>query len=219
MYLVSAYVGGYRCIIYTVIHVYGFWYVMVKVIVLDLDGTLVEIDLDWDGVREKVREILGVNRNVCLKPLATMVMKFKGPGWRFREALRVIEEAELKSISSARYPGGLGDLLKGLMSCGYVLVLVTLRSMRTTMPLLKRMGVANLFDLVVTRDIVADRFSQLKLVLEGLYVGVDEVLFIGDTGIDVEAGLRLGVRTIRVSGPEKTVEKLRELLERCWERR
>lgn len=189
-----------------------------KVIVLDLDGTLVETNINWDLVREKVRRILGVNRNVCLKPLATMVMRFRGLGWRFREALKVIEEAELESVGSAKYYAGTRRLLEKLKRCGYGLILVTLRSWRTTKPLLDHMGIDGLFDLVITRDNVADRRLQLLLVLERLRVDVEEVIFIGDNTIDLEVGRSLGIMTIIVGSYMETVEKLKDLLRKCTEK-
>ena len=188
-----------------------------KIIILDLDGTLAETNIDWDLVREKVRKILGISRNVCLKPLATMVMRFKSLGWRFSEALRIIEEAELDSIDSARYPRDIHRLLAELGVCGYKLVLVTLRSWRTTKPLLDRMGISGLFDLVITRDDVADRRLQLLLVLERLRVNAGEVVFIGDNAIDLEAGRSLGIRTIIVGSCMETMEKLKDLLSKCME--
>jgi len=45
---------------------------VLRVIVLDLDGALVETNINWDLVRERVREILGVDKYLCLKPLATL---------------------------------------------------------------------------------------------------------------------------------------------------
>lgn len=186
-----------------------------NIIVLDLDGTLVGSNIDWDLVREKVRRILGVGKDVHLKPLATMVMRFKGLGWRFKEALRIIEETELESIGSARYPRGISRLLGELRACGYKLVLVTLRSWRTTKPLLDRIGISGLFDLVVTRDDVADRLSQLTLVLEKLDADKDKVVFIGDTNVDLEAGKNLGIKTIIVRSHTETIEKLKELLNKC----
>lgn len=186
-----------------------------KVIVLDLDGTLVETDINWNLVREKVRRILGISKNVYLKPLATIVMKFKSLGWRFKEALRVIEEAELESIDSAKYYEGIRGLLEKLRECGYELVLVTLRSWKTTKPLLDHIGIDGLFDLVITRDNVADRRLQLLLVLERLRVDVKEVIFIGDNTIDLEAGRSLGIKTVVVESYMETVEKLKDLLRKC----
>ena len=190
---------------------------MYKAIILDLDGTLIRVSIDWNHIREKIRELLGLGKDAPLKPIATAVFTYYRDSEKFPEVVELIENEELKSIESASYPSEFPDLLKEIRKCGYKLALVTLRSWRTTEPLLIKLGVRDLFDVVVTRDEVPERSSQLVRVLECLGVGREEALFVGDWVGDEEAGRAVGVRIVIVKGPEEVVELLGSLLRECRE--
>jgi len=188
---------------------------MYRVVILDFDGTLVRTNINWEYVRERVRKLLGLSKDAPLKPIATAVFKYYRSSEKFREAMEFIESEELRSVESAKYPHELPQLLRELKRCGYVLALVTLRSWRTAEPLLSKLRVCDVFDVVVTRDEVPERSSQLIRVMERLGVNRGETLFIGDWVGDEEAGRAVGVRTIIVRGPEEVVELLGSLLREC----
>ncbi|MCD6428651.1 MAG: HAD family hydrolase [Desulfurococcales archaeon] len=175
------------------------------------------MSIDWEGIRERVRKLLELSEDAPLKPLATAVLKHYRNSRRFREVMELIEGEELKSVESARYPSELPELLKEVRKCGYKLALVTLRSWRTAEPLLTKLGVRDLFDVVVTRDEVPERSSQLVRVLECLGVSREETLFVGDWVGDEEAGRAVGIKTVIVRGPEEVVELLGSLLRACKE--
>jgi len=188
---------------------------MVRAVILDLDGTLVRVEVDWDGLRERVRRVLGVGEDACLKPLATAVLKQYRGHVGFRKAIELIENEELRSIESAEYPSGIPELIRGLRSCGYKVALVTLRSWRTAEPLLTRLGITEVLDVVITRDDVCDRASQLVKAIESLGVEKGEVVFVGDWEGDREAGEAVGIRTLIVKDPSDVVELLESMLCGC----
>ena len=188
---------------------------MYKVVILDLDGTLVRTYIDWESIRERIREILGLSKDAPLKPIATTVIKYYSKNEKFSNVIELIESEELRSIESAVCPSKIPELLRNLRKCNYRVALVTLRSWRTTKPLLDKAGIQGVFDLIVTRDDAADRVSQLLKVMEFFRVRKEEVLFIGDWIGDVEAGKLAGVKTVIVEGPEVVVDLITDLLANC----
>jgi len=71
---------------------------MVKAVILDLDGTLVRVGIDWEGLRSRVKYLLGLGDDVQLKPLATEVFRRYSGSSRFRDVIELIEGEELRSV-------------------------------------------------------------------------------------------------------------------------
>jgi len=185
---------------------------MYKVIVVDLDGTLVETRVEWESIRTRVRRILGLDENAPLKPIAKVLFGEYAGRRGFHEAVKLVEEEELKSIDTAKCPRSIPQVLMGLREKGYTLVLVTLRSRKTAEPLLKKFGLEKAFNLILTREDACDRTLQLTLVAERLGAKTEDILFIGDWSGDKEAGEKTGVETIIVRNPDEAASLLGKLL-------
>ncbi len=185
---------------------------MYKVIILDLDGTLVKTSIDWNSIRVKIGKLLGLSEHAQLRPIATAVLTQYRNSEKFPKVMKLIEDEELRSIEGAEYPKELPELLREVKRCGYKLALVTLRSRRTAKPLLIKLSILDVFDVVMTRDEAHDRSSQLVKIVEYFEVGREDVLFIGDWTGDEEAGRATGIRTVIVKGPEEVVVLLSNLL-------
>jgi len=183
-----------------------------KVIILDLDGTLVKTSIDWNSIRVKIGKLLGLSEHAQLRPIATAVLTQYRNSEKFPKVMKLIEDEELRSIEGAEYPKELPELLREVKRCGYKLALVTLRSRRTAKPLLIKLSILDVFDVVMTRDEAHDRSSQLVKIVEYFEVGREDVLFIGDWTGDEEAGRATGIRTVIVKGPEEVVVLLSNLL-------
>ncbi len=169
---------------------------MVKAIVLDVDGTLVCTQIDWDRLRERIRMLYRLDDP--LKPLGESLYKLLGNDKRrLEEAFSIIEDAELESIDSLIYDPRLPGLLKELKNKGYSIIIVSMRSKRTLEPILEKLGIGELVDEVVTREEYHSRLEQLKAIIERY--GRENTVFIGDTSIDEEASSMLQVYFIKAT--------------------
>jgi len=183
----------------------------IKLVIADLDGTLVKTKINWDEIREKVRSVLGISASAPLRPLATALYTYYRSYKGFIKALMMVEEAELKSVRDAEFHAELPKVLSNVRAEGIKVAIVTLRSWRTAKPLLDKLGIIKLIDMIVTRDVAVDRRSQLLEVLRKLNLNSHEALFIGDWEGDFIAGISLGIKTFIVKDFNETIDLLVKL--------
>lgn len=186
-----------------------------KVLIFDIDGTLVNSGIDWERIRELFKRSVGVD--VDGKPLAEVLSILPD---KAREALvKMVREAEASSLARVRFDHELRHLVTRAKQLGYVVAIVSLRDRETATEVLERLGIRDFVDLLVTRDDTPKRDEQLAMVLGLLEVKSSHAIFFGDTPWDAEAARALGLRFIRIVGdgrvgrpPENLLRRLREVL-------
>jgi len=167
----------------------------IKAVIFDLDGTLVNLPINWDEVREKVRKLLKTSHP--LKPLGLSVYEITRNNPELRErAFKLIESEELKAALQAKYDSRLHEMIVQLKKAGLKIGLVTLQGLKTAILVLEKLGIKNLFDVIVTRERSVYRLEQLKIALRELKVKPEETIFVGDTIWDREAGETLGCKIL-----------------------
>lgn len=182
-----------------------------KFLITDLDGTLTNLNINWNQLREIIRKILKTSHS--LKPLATSIPEAaKGNTNLIREAYEVIEDHEYKAALKAKQDIKLIEFLKRIKDLGFKVALVTLQARRPAVKALEKLGVLEYFDDVVTRDDSIFREEQLKIILNRFKAKPEEIVFVGDTVWDLEAGRRLKLRTF-VIGHEDENYKLNSITE------
>ncbi len=167
-----------------------------KALITDLDGTLVDLRIDWDSLRERVRREMGWSHP--LRPLGMSIPLAARNDEEIRRAFRIVEEEELRAASTAPLPGDMRGPLIGLRRVGLRIGLVTMQASRSAVLVLKRMDVLDLFDVVVTRDYSLNRWEQLEYAIKKLGVKGRECAFLGDMEWDIRAGKKLGCLTVVV---------------------
>lgn len=183
------------------------------VLVLDLDGTIVPLAVDFDALRVEIRRLLGVDHP--LRPLGESLCSLNVDEELKKQAWALIERAELESIERID-PDSLREnveAIKRVSGLGVQVVLVTMRSTNTLRPLLEKLGLINMFSEIITRDISPSRLRQLEIVK--LHHLGDKLLFIGDTAYDEEAARRLGVEFYRVYSFKDLPQAIAQALRSC----
>ena len=192
-------------------------------ILLDLDGTIADSIEFFYGL---ACEVLGAanceppDRREVLHAIANGIV----PHERFLPADFPDRDAFLAGLYRDQWPSwirrygteveplaGAVETVHALARRGLRLALVT--SSSGPLPFLDRWGIRDAFSAIVARDnvrrIKPDPEAVL-LALERLALGPTEVLNIGDTPLDVRAGLAAGVATVGVLTGAGTEEQLRE---------
>jgi HAD superfamily hydrolase (TIGR01549 family) len=166
-----------------------------KVLVSDLDGTLIHVPVNWDKVKEALSKALKSEVSSIFEALRGARSRDEG---LFRELSKLIEEYEVNSMKDLKELKGSKELLKRLKDLNVKIAIVTLQSERSLKKALEVSGLAPYVDVHVTRDEELDRVRQIKMALQklGAEMGRDVVVFMGDRPSDLDAGRRLGIPTI-----------------------
>lgn len=160
---------------------------MIRGVIFDLDGTLVESHLDFAALRRAMNLPEGT---LILEAIAAMGEEESRP---YREILR---QFELDGVQRATVMPGVPRFLEQLDARGIYKAVVTRNSRAMARTTLARLQLE--FDLVMSRDdgpAKPDPWALLQI-CESWGLAPKEVAMIGDFRLDVEAGRRAGTRTV-----------------------
>ena len=197
--------------------------IMIKLVIFDLDGTLVNAYL---AVSESVNHTLG---HLGFAPRShAQIKRSVGGGDRKLMVHFVGEKLADKAIAIYRphhtealavkgavrlLPGALGTL-KFLKAKGYKLAIASNRPTKFTRIILKVLGILPLFDIVLC----ADRAERPKpypdilwAIAQRLNLDRQEILYVGDMTIDINCGRRAGMRVAAVATGSSSKKELKDL--------
>jgi HAD superfamily hydrolase (TIGR01509 family) len=157
-----------------------------RLIALDLDGTLVEFNIPFELIREK----LGIKERFILE----RIMEEKDEKKKL-EMLRILEDFELESAKNAKLAFYALELLNFLRKSGIIHGIVTRNSRRSVEVIAKKFNLK--FDFIVSRDDAKPKPSDepIRILMSRFGVKGDETLVVGDFLFDLLAGKKAGART------------------------
>jgi len=184
-------------------------------IIFDMDGTLVELPVDWREVIRRVNELLGVRVEMLLELFPRL--------WgteKYGIVSRIIEDFEMASLSNLKILDDSPKLLRRLSS-KYQLGLVTFQSANVARKVIEKMDV-NL-QLIATRDDSPTRAEQISMIVSASHLEFEDFLVVGDMLNDVYSALQVGCHAVLVNrygrydfgGVEKGFAVIRNLKELC----
>ena len=193
----------------------------IKLIVFDLDGTLVDA---YQAVAASLNHAL---TSFGYPALDDLTIK-RSVGWgdknlvskfvsgqdidRVLSVYRLHHRSALKS--GTKFLPGAKQLLGQLKNEGYQLGIASNRPSRFTHIILKHLGVQSDFAAVVCADQVAapkPAADCLEKILKTCGVHPGDALYVGDMTIDIETGKNAGVRTVGVITGSSTEEEIKQL--------
>jgi len=163
-----------------------------RLVIFDLDGTIVENNYDWAAIRQE----LGLSSGSILAYLDSL------PEPDRSEKYAVLEAHERRQTELARLRPGTEAFLEWLTSRGIKTALVTNNNLENTRRLLERFQLT--FDLTLTREsgLYKPSGAPLIRVMEQLKVKPDETVAVGDTHYDLQAAREAGLaRVFILKGP------------------
>jgi HAD superfamily hydrolase (TIGR01509 family) len=188
----------------------------IKGIVMDMDGTITNFNLDYMGARRKALQELDklnlrtpeMNEQLSLY-LILKKLKDELDTDRFTSIQRsfygFLEDMEVKAANEVTlYPGAV-ETLRTIRARGLRIGLVTNNGHAGTEITLKRYQLATFFDAVVTRDDCEEMKpdgAPIRKLLTEMNVLPDEAILVGDGVIDIMAARAAGLRSVAVvTGP------------------
>ncbi len=177
----------------------------VKAVVFDLDGTIVDFNLDYKSARAEVIELLGnygfpqsifsINESVfeMLRKLEIYIKNHRLGERNYprlkREVLAVLEKYETESATSTQLVPGIVETLQALKKMKIKLGLFTINSMKATDQILSTFRLRSFFRAVVSRDAVSrvkPHPIHLQTVMKVLKAKPEETLVVGDSIWDMK---------------------------------
>ena len=184
----------------------------IRAVVFDFDGTLAVLNIDFSEMREQVFELMrkyGVNEEKIEERYlleiideVVQILSQKNPAAAetfYQEAHQILHEVELRAAEEGKLLPGVEAALKSLRDKGLKVGIVTRNceeAVRKVVP-----DIEAFCDVFVPRDLikrVKPHPEQLTSVLKALHVTGGETVMVGDHTIDIQAGKRVGMRTIGV---------------------
>ncbi len=182
----------------------------IKAVIFDLDGTIVAFNLDYKALRAEVRgylikmgvpgSVLSIKENMfdMLKKADLLLTNAGKPASLIREireeSLHLADKYESEAAGQTSLLPGALESLKTLKKKGLKIGLCTNNSERSTRLIIERFKLTEYFDAIVPRDNV----SQMKpspehceAAIKALDVSVSEVVFVGDSPIDIQGAKEL----------------------------
>jgi len=144
----------------------------IKLIIFDLDGTIIDLHINWNSVKNKLKELF--NRDVPSESLFSFIEYITINNTNLRkEAFKIIELEELKCIEDIIFDPELYKLFEKLKERNKMMALVTLQSKTVASMVLNKLKILNFFSIIISREDSLDRKIQIKQVLLKLGFNVE----------------------------------------------
>ncbi|MEM1557608.1 MAG: HAD family hydrolase [Thermoproteota archaeon] len=202
---------------------------MVRLVLFDLDGTLIEFNYNYSLARKLIIEKLiemGVEESILSesKPAsvnleeAIMFMRRKGLSEDQLKNLRrsvyeTVEPLELEAADKPIVKNGIVELLEWLKETGINMVICTNNCRKASRIILEKTNLKIFFKYVFTRDDVERIKPFPDLILKACEAAKtlpEETVHIGDSPIDIIAAREASVVPVGIASGLWGIEKLRE---------
>ena len=184
----------------------------IKAIIFDFDGTLAVLNIDFSSMKERVFDLMkhyGVGEEpIEERYLLEIIDEVYQILWKknpsgaeefYQESHQILHEIEMRAAEEGRLIPGTEATLKILRGKGIKVGIVTRNceeAVRKVFP-----NINDFCDVFVSRSSVKKvkpHPDHLTYVMESLKVSGDETVMVGDHPIDIQAGKRVGMKTIGV---------------------
>ena len=176
---------------------------MIKGIVFDLDGTLIQLPIDYQKIQKNLKEFFNVSDD--LKPLIPTIIKLsKNDQNKIKTSFDLICKEEILVSKNFKIMDGTLETLNFFKSKNLTLCLVTMQCKDALEKVLQKLQILDLFDSVISRDESFDRQKQIELSLQNIALKPSEVLVVGDRIHDIESAKKIGcIPILKINEIEK----------------
>jgi HAD superfamily hydrolase (TIGR01509 family) len=197
-----------------------------ELVVFDLDGTLVTAEINFQGMRRAIRDLLLEHRFPAevLPMNSTQDLLRSAFAYAGREGKSPVEISELRDkvyaaaveyewegARKAQLVPGAKDTLQALQDHDIRTAILTNDNNEVANYLLEKFELLPLIDLLVSRDEaphMKPSTEGLELILNQFNANPSQTLFIGDSTIDIMTANKLGIPTIARRSKLRTEEEL-----------
>ena len=201
----------------------------IKVIVWDLDGTIIHFKIDSMGARRITIDILrshGINKKKLsikkgiMDNIEAAQELFISRGYNSNQIDEILKEIdseiskiEYKAALDASVIMGIEDVLKFIKERNLKQAIYTLNKHKHAKISLEKVDLLGYFDVIIGRDNVNNAKPHPDHLLEickRLQVKPNEIIVIGDTSRDIEGAIRVGAYSIALLTKLAKIESLQK---------
>ena len=184
----------------------------IRAIIFDFDGTLAFLNIDFSLMRERIFDLMrryGVKEETIQEKYLLeiidevyQILWEKNPSHAeafYQESHHILHEVEMRAAEKGKLIPGTEATLKSLRKKGIKIGIITRNceeAVRKVFP-----GIDDFCDVFVSRNSVKKvkpHPDHLTYVMESLKTSGEESVMVGDHIIDIQAGKRVGMKTIGV---------------------
>jgi phosphoglycolate phosphatase len=184
----------------------------IRAVIFDFDGTLAVLNIDFSLMRERIFDLIrryGVREETIQeKYLLEIIDEVYQILWEkrpshaeafYQESHQILHKVEMKAAEEGNLISGTEVTLKNLMKKGIKVGIITRNcedAVRKVFP-----NIDDFCDVFVSRNSVKKvkpHPDHLTCVMESLKISGQEAVMVGDHIIDIQAGKRVGMKTIGV---------------------
>jgi HAD superfamily hydrolase (TIGR01549 family) len=207
--------------------------IVIKAIVWDLDGTIVDFKIDWIRARKEVikflksqgvpKEILTINSSI-LDNIRMARKYFENSSYDslnieniIREVDKLVSDIEYEAAIQATAVKGIENVLEFVKQKNLKQAIYTYNTYKNANVSLEKTGLIKYFDLIVGRDGVKNAKphpDHLLAICSKLNLTPSEILVIGDTHRDIEGALNVGAKSIGIKTKISQISNI-EILEKA----
>ena len=196
----------------------------IDAVIFDYDGTLVQLNIDFDGIRTSVDKLIesyglalaDFEGLLTLETIqrASRVLSREDPAAGrslHQKAMKLVSDREIEAAKRGKILPGVVETLSRLKNRGIKVGIITRncdQAIRVAFPHIEEMC-----DVFIPRDHVTQvkpHPAHLRLALRRMAVeDAGRCLMVGDHILDIEAGRRLGMKTVGVLTGRITVEEFK----------
>ncbi len=199
----------------------------IRAVIFDLDGTIVDFNIDFKAARTEVIQLLtqqdlpgsllSINQSVfAMLKKTEKHMKENGKEEqefaKIREkVIAILERYEAKAACETNLIPGTLETLKTLRKMKLKIALFTANGEKSTTHILGRFHLRQFFDAIITRESVSavkPSPNHLENALKALKIKPKEAMVIGDSVIDMECARQLEVPAVGVTTGFSSIEEL-----------
>jgi len=162
---------------------------MIKVVIFDLDGTLVHLPINYEKLFTEFRKIIGTSN---IHPLTQKISELDAK--TRKKIFDVWNNFELKAVPNLRLNMEGMALYKKFSKKRRALV--TMQGKPVVDIITGRLKLH--FDAIITREETLNRSEQLKIAAQKLGVSLSNILFVGNTNEDSLAAEKVGCKFLEV---------------------
>jgi HAD superfamily hydrolase (TIGR01509 family) len=161
----------------------------VKVVALDFDGVITNLDVDWNSAINSASEIAGYN----VESLLTFYEAAHGTRI-FQEVSREMEKLELEALKNAELTPFITEFLEKISKSRVEVYVVSMQSATVVEKFLRQHDLTSHFKEALTRERFACKKAQVAYILEKSRAKPTEILLVDDLQKNINECKELGIK-------------------------